>query len=136
MPVVSLAFLAIGMTNSVSNNHPISWVAIVVSGLCLIVIAINFYPKSFYLKLSKDGFEMCSLFKSHFTPWSDVEQFGVGNLVWKKSVTLNYKPHVSINKLLKAVNKLVTGGWDGGLPDSYGLTHTQLADLLNSYLKK
>lgn len=72
----SLAFVLIGIW-MVRSRDMFGWLAIVFFGLCLAVSLICLLPKASYLRLTPDGFTMCSLFRAHTIRWEDVRGFGV-----------------------------------------------------------
>lgn len=60
-------------------------------GVCFLIFVIQLIPGSTQLSLTKEGFTTTSLFRSHFTDWSDIEQFEVGYVGKSKFVKFDYK---------------------------------------------
>ena len=127
----SLAFVLIGIW-MVRSRDMFGWLAIVFFGLCLAVSLICLLPKASYLRLTPDGFTMCSLFRAHTIRWEDVTGFGVGTVFTNKMVMFNYVESYQRTPRLRSFNTELTG-FEAAIPDSYGLRHEDLADLLNRY---
>ena len=116
----------------VRSRDMFGWLAIAFFGLCLSVSLICLPPKASYLRLTPDGFTMCSLFRAHTIRWEDVTVFGVGRVFTNKMVMFNYVESYQRTPKLRWLNTELTG-FEAGTPDSYGLRHEDLADLLNRY---
>jgi hypothetical protein len=127
----SLAFVLIGIW-MIRSRDMFGWLAIVFFGLCLAVSLICLLPKASYLRLTPEGFTMCSLFRAHTIRWEDVTGFGVGRVFTNKMVMFNYVKSYQRTPRLRSFNTELTG-FEAGIPDSYGLRHEDLADLLNRY---
>ena len=127
----SLAFVLIGIW-MVRSGDTFGWLAIGFFGLCLAVSLICLFPKASYLRLPPEGFTMCSLFRAHTIRWEDVTGFGVGRVFTNKMVMFNYVESYQRTPRLRSFNTELTG-FEAGIPDSYGLRHEDLADLLNRY---
>ena len=132
--LICATFVVVGVILINKENTLTAWACTLFFGLCLVVFVVTLLPGAAYLKLTDEGFELCSLFRKHFTPWTDIEQFGVGYSGIKKMVLMKYKPTVTSQQMARQMSAAVTNGWDGGLPDNYGMKYNELADLLNSYL--
>jgi hypothetical protein len=127
----SLCFVA--LTPLVIDKNAIAaWSGLILFGLGVIVFIIQLFPNTSYLKLTEEGFEVKSLFKSHFTKWSDVESFEVGYLGNNKAVMFNYSENHTKQKLGKQVASAMTGA-EGGLPNTYGMKAKELAELMNEW---
>jgi len=127
----SLAFVLIGIW-MVRSREMFAWLGIVFFGLCLFVSLICMLPKASYLRLTPDGFTICSLFRAHTTRWEDVISFGVGRIFTNKMVMFNYVESYQRSPKLRSFNTKLTG-FEAAIPDSYGFRHEDLADLLNRY---
>lgn len=124
--VASLAFVGAGFL--MLADHPVSgYASIIFFGLCALVFCINLLPNSSYLRLTSEGFTVCSTFRSRSIEWRDVGPFGVTHIGTRKMVVWDSLRAVS--KLGKA-NRLVCG-YASALPDTYGLKAEELAELLN-----
>ena len=129
--VGSFAFVLIGIW-MVRSREVFGWFGIVFFGLCLSVSLMCLLPHASYLRLTPDGFTICSLFRAHTIRWDDVTDFGVGRVLTNKMVMFNYAESYQHSPKLRSFNTELTG-FDAAIPDSYGLRHEELADLLNRY---
>ena len=77
--LISLLFV-IGAFTFIDKEPLLGWSSIIFFGLGVIVFVIVLIPNSTYLKLTYDGFEMRSLYKSHLTKWGDVKSFRAGSI--------------------------------------------------------
>lgn len=74
----------------------------------------------------------CSLFrKSPVIRWEDVSSFRVASVPPSGQMVL-FDWYTASNRAVRRVNRGLTGATDG-LPDSYGLSPQELADLLNTW---
>ena len=60
--------------------------------LGLPIFALQFHPKSAYLRLEPEGFTFCSLFRAHRVEWSAVSEFGVMDVGLHRIVAWNFTP--------------------------------------------
>lgn len=128
---VCLLFM-IGGAWMVRQGEWIGWLCLAFFGAGLLVSAISLLSNANYLRLDSDGFTMCSLYRAHTYRWADVTGFGVGRILTNKMVMFNFDPTYERTPGLRSFNVNLVG-YEAGLPDSYGLTHEALADLLNEY---
>lgn len=128
---VSLLFVAVGVWTIEKDSWKI-WSGIVFFSICFLVAFMQLLPGSSKLTLTRDGFAITSLFKSHFTKWEDVKSFEEGNIGPNKSVMFDYidghEKHTTGKGIAKHLSR-----FHGGLPDTYGLTTSELARLLNDW---
>ena len=129
--LVSLAFVATTPI-TMEKNPMMSWLGAIFFGLCIFVFVIQLIPNSSYLKLTEEGFEVKSLYRSNFTKWSDINFFGVGEINNNKMVLFIYSENHTSQKLGKEVARGLTGG-EGTLPNTYGMKADKLADLMNEW---
>ncbi len=117
------------------EGNPIGWVSILFFGAGVIVFFLLLLPGSAYLKLDPAGFTVCSLFRAHSTRWYEVDSFEVGSIRKRKLVVFNFsnlhRGHEFARKLSSAI-----GGYEGGLPDTYGLLAKELAALMNDWRQR
>ncbi len=119
-----VAFVAIAL----SMDHSLfAYVGVAFFGLGAVVFTMQLLPNSSYLRLTREGFTMCSLFRCHTIQWRHVSKFGVGRIYMKKVVGWN--PAHEISKAGKATKAL--SGYVSALPDTYSLRAEELADLMN-----
>lgn len=110
----------------------LGWLSIGFFGLCLLVSMVLMLPNASCLELNSAGFTMCSLFRAHTILWVDVSTFGVGRIMGNKMVMFNFVDSYQGSSKLRTFNTGVTG-FEAGLPDSYGLKHDELAELMNKF---
>src|SRR6188768_1501782 len=89
LAAVSLLF-TYGGTLIIEDNSLKGWFITLFFGLCFLVALIQLISNSSQLKLTKEGFIMTTLFRSHFTKWEDVKYFKEGRLGPKKMVMFDY----------------------------------------------
>ncbi len=131
---MSLAFTLVGVW-MISKGEMIGWPVSIFFGICCMVFIVVLLPNSFYLRISKNGFEVCSLFRSEFTAWDEVGRFESGYIGPSKMVVFNYSPGHRKYKAAKSVAKTMTG-FEGALPDTYGKSAEALAKLLNEWRER
>jgi hypothetical protein len=126
MLVGSLMFVAAGFW--MLDDHPVSgYASIIFFGLCAVVFCINLFPNSSYLRLTREGFTMCSMFRCRSIEWRHVSHFGISRIGLKKLVGWDPShPVSSAGKATKAIS-----GYVSALPDTYSLTPEELAELMN-----
>ena len=97
------------------------------------IFLLQLHPRASYLTVSPDGFEFSSLFRKTRYRWSDLAAFGTYTLrPGGTFVGFDYSPSWPISPKLRAAAKAMAG-FEGGLPDTYGMKAEELALLLNSY---
>ena len=110
----------------------IKWGTILFFGSGVIVFTIELFPNSSYLKLTNEGFEVPSLYHSHFTKWSDVNCFEILVIRFNTLVVFNYndnhKKHTTGKKIARFLSKN-----QGALPDNYGMKAIKLMELMNEW---
>lgn len=130
----SLLF-TLGGAMMVKSAHPLGWAVASLFGICTLVGITMLLPASSYLRITTRGFTVCSLFRAHTFQWSDVSEFGVSKVGPNKMVMFNFAASYTKTSSVRSFNASIFG-YEGGLPDSYGLSHEELANLLNGYLQR
>jgi len=128
--VVSLIFVAVSWWVARLGNT-VGYVGVAFFGLGLVVFAIKLLPNSSYLRLTKEGFTVCSLFHCHTVPWPDTSEFGIADLGAKKMVAWNSSLFAEKLPSLFKASQLISG-YGCALPETYGLGAEKLCALLNS----
>ena len=129
--LLSLGFVAAGIW-MVLNHEPLGWLAVGFFGICALAFIITLIPGSSYLKLDEAGFEIRTLFRKESYRWEDIERFGWGKIGRNKMVVLNFKPGYQGQALGRKVGRAVTGV-EGALPDTYGKSPEELAEMMNAW---
>lgn len=102
----------------------------------VIVFIITLLPNSSYLKISVEGIEIKTLFKkSQMISWGVIDEFGAAYIGVNKMVTINFNENYNQQKVGRNVASSLTG-FEGALPDTYGMDASKLANLLNDYKNK
>jgi hypothetical protein len=132
--LVSLAFVVSGVF--MTREQPVmGWFVTSFFGICMIVFLIQLIPGSTELTLTKEGFEMTSLFRKSKIRWTDIESFKIGYLGRNKTVMFDYKESHSKHETGKLISKGLSGS-HGALPTTYGLKATELLKILNEWKNK
>lgn len=122
-------FTAVGL--GMASEEPfIGYLTAGFFGIGLLVCAVQLLPNSSYLRLGPEGFTVCSLFRSHTVPWSDVAEFWVIRVGGNDMVGWDFAPHYQAQAVGRAVATSLTGV-GAALPDSYGMDPEELASLMN-----
>ncbi len=116
------------------------WLCLVLFGLGAVIFLLQIlFPKSFYLKITEKGIEIKSLFKSSFMSWEIIKDFEVGKIHTrfrnKKMIMINFEDSYSKQIFGRNLAKLISG-YEGALPDNYGMKHEELVKILNKYKNK
>jgi hypothetical protein len=118
--LISLGFTVIGVWMIVEGEGIAAWFVASFFGLGLVVALAQFWPAASYLKLTPKGFVCCTLFRRWSAEWGSVGVFGIGQVGNDKRVV--FERHGSRGRKF--------------LPDSYGRTPEQLADLMNDWRQR
>jgi hypothetical protein len=130
----SLVFVAEGVF-LVTRGSWFGWAGILFFGLGMVVAGVSLLPGSAYLRLDAAGFTMCALFKPHSYRWYEVDSFKVGRLGTRKSVVFDYSRLHRGKESLRKFNSR-TFGFQGSLPDTYGMSAEKLAATLNEWRQR
>lgn len=135
LSALSILLVAAGVLCLKDDWVVVGWFNIVFFGVCILVFAVMMLPGAGYLRLERDGFEICSLFRTSYASWSCVQSFQVARIGVNQMVVFNLVEGIEGLEKTRAVNRAVSG-WEGGLPDTYGMSAQALADLMNNYREK
>jgi hypothetical protein len=114
------------------SGESIGWLPALFFGLGVVVFGVILLPNCAYLRVSQDGFTVCSLFRAHSYRWSDVGPFTVDRIGPNRMVVFNFSDQYRALPLARKAASAITG-YEGALPDSYGMSLEELACLLNEY---
>ncbi len=120
----------------IDENPTMSWISIIFFGLGIVISLIQFYPNSTYLKLTYEGFEVKSLFRSSFTRWTDIKDLEERSFRGNKMIFFDYtekhEKYKKGNKLAKFLSVK-----EGSIQSIYDIKTKDLLDLMKYYkLKK
>jgi len=128
---VSIIFTWAGMA-MISDGETAGWLPFIFFGLGILVSIVTMLPGASYLRLSTEGYEVCSLFRKHTVKWRDIGPLGVGISSGNKMVVFDYSPsyteHVSSRQLAKNMT-----GFEGALHDTFGMSAEELAEVMNEW---
>jgi hypothetical protein len=129
------AIFATGGLWIVACGAPLGWLVVIFFGLGVLVSAVRLLPNSAYLRIDSQGFSLCSLFRIYSFRWDDVQEFAVAWNGQFRLVAFNFAPGYQGRGI---GNKISAGisGFDAALPNSYGMSLTDLAALLNDYKQR
>jgi hypothetical protein len=128
--LVCLLFTVVGVWLGLSGNK-MGWGAIFF-GLGVLISTVSLLPNATYLRLTDEGFTICSMYRPHTYRWQDVSGFAVGQACTNKMVLFNFEPTYQRSPGLRSIN-IGLVGYEAGLTETYGLTHEALAELLNQF---
>jgi hypothetical protein len=131
--LVSCVFIAGGVW-LILGGDGIGWFVAGFFGLCLIVFLVQMLPQSSYLRLDPEGFEIRTLFQSSRYKWDDVAVFGTKK-IGSKMVIFLFSPEYENGKTARGIS-LAVAGVEGALPDTYGMSAEELANLMNEWREK
>ena len=123
---VCAAFVAGGVL-MVLNGEPKGYFCGGFFALGLPIFALQFHPRAAYLKLTREGFTFCSLFRAHTVRWEHVGALGVSSLTDVSLVGWNYAPNLPAQRGARMVGKVLSG-FEAALPDTYGMKAEELAE--------
>lgn len=134
--VVSLVFVAGAsfLLASPGASAATAWFGLVFFGACAVVFAVLLLPGASYLQIGHDGFTVCTLFRKQFYPWTSINRFTADRQFYRQVVALTFERDAPTPPMRQLNRNLV--GYDGMLPDTYGMSATTLADLLNDALSR
>lgn len=129
--LVCLAFTIGGVFISLEEEWK-GWLIASFFGLGLLVFIVQLIPGSSQLTLTQEGFIVTSLFRSHFTKWTNVTFFRVDLIGHSKFVQFDYDTDFKKYMMSRRIAKLISGN-HGALPSNYGMSLSELCDLMNEW---
>ena len=124
-------FTVIGIL-MIADNKLMGWFVGPTFGLGVVVFILLMLPNSSYLLLKEDGFTVCSLYRTSSLKWSDIEGFEVTTIIGPKIVGFNFSSTYNRQQKVRKISKNMAG-YEGALPDTYGISAKELAELLNNW---
>ena len=147
-----LAFALGGIVLIIYGNAIVGWLGLVFFGFGSIVFLVNLVTGATQLRLDADGFTVRALYRSRSWRWSDIGEFSVGRVgrprlrlslplaiagidlegiemvVWTYSPSYSEPPN-----LRRRVQAALEGTSNDFLPDRFGMSANDLADLMNQW---
>lgn len=127
-------FTVIGVL-MVREREAWGWLVLSFFGLGTALFTLLLLPGSEYLRLTAEGFELRSLWRTHRQRWSDIAAFYAGRIARNAMVLIDYAPAYTGQRRAR---RFATGlaGTEGALPDTYGYSAEALAELLNEWRRR
>jgi hypothetical protein len=127
-----IAFVAMGYF--IRIEKPLyGWAAMIFFGLGIPVgLVLLFSPKSSYLRLDQDGFEIGSFAKKTRIKWTDVAGFELGAIRGAKMIAIIYAPHYEGQKIGRAVAENLSG-MEGAIANNYNAPLDEVLKTLNEW---
>ncbi len=130
---MSLAFTAIGVAALHTGDLGVGLSCTILFGLGSIVFTLQLFTNASCLRLTEEGFVIRSLFRTHpLIPWHQVSNFRVGTLPPHGMRMVIYDSNSPAKQALRDFSRELVGASDG-LPNSYGMKHAALAELMNTW---
>lgn len=124
-------FVVLGLL--IAKDHSIlGWFTVAFFGLGVLVEIVTLVPGSSYLELSSSGITVRTLYRTWHVNWSDVSDFFVSRVGGRDMVCWNYSSSYSASLRGRKISRSLAGV-EAGLPDTFGLSATELANLLNQW---
>ena len=131
--LVALVFVAIGVFALADREWGVGLSCTIFFGLGAVIAAIQLRPGAAYLRLTEEGFVVCSMFRAGaLVPWNRVSNFRVGSLPLAGKKMVVYDSSSPTKRGLRQINRELIGASDG-LPDNYGMKYDALAALMNDW---
>jgi hypothetical protein len=126
-----LAFVAIGLWVR-HDDPPWGWLGVGFFGVGALIAALVLLPGAGGLQLDSDGFEITNLFRSYRCRWTEVSEFEVVRVPPSLQKMVASDHARAEDWAVARVNRSLVGR-TGGLPDNYGLSHEDLAAIMNAW---
>src|SRR6185295_6464429 len=115
--IVCAVFVVMGVT---ASRGVLGWLSTSFFGLGVVVFAAQLLPRASYLRMTRDGFVCCSLFrKSPLISWREVSSFRVATVPPNQRMVV-YDWEGASRQGVRRLNRALVGATDG-LPDTYGM---------------
>lgn len=114
------------------DDRGAGWFVAITFGLGSLVFILQLLPNSSTLLLEPDGFTVRSLYRSHKYKWDDISHFAVTRIGVNKMVAFDFSGSYEKGQRARQLSAGLSG-YEGALPDSYGMKPEHLAQLLNEW---
>jgi hypothetical protein len=130
--LICSVFVAAGVW-AASEGHIIGWFASCFFGLGVLVAIVQLLPNASYLLLTENGLEARTMYRSWSVSWKDIAFFTTASIgPMNRMVVFNFSDHYERAKITRRFAGGIAG-YEGALPDTYGMKADELADLLNNW---
>jgi hypothetical protein len=129
------ALFAVGGFWMIKTGDGSGWFVLICFGLGALIAAAAMLPGAGGLTLDRDGFETTNLFRRHRTRWRDAAGFEAARIPRAHRKMVVYD---DITQSTKSIAKLNVGlvGRNSGLPDTYGHSADNLAQLMAQWRER
>jgi hypothetical protein len=133
--LICAAYVAMGLL-ILPKQPSVAW-AIAFFGLCGLSAFVTLLPGSTYLRLTREGYEQRALFRTWKQSWQQIERFQAYRkpTSWRRYVGIIYDPSYKGRRRARRLNRSLAGV-DDALPNTYGLSADELANLMNEWLNR
>jgi hypothetical protein len=129
--LVCTIFVVLGIWMS-GEGQPMGWFVAGTFGVGVVIALVHLLPNASYLLLTEDGFETRTLYRSSSVAWDEIAFFATTTIGHNKMVVFNYSDRFDRSKRARRLARAIAG-YEGALPDTYGMKADQLASLLNEW---
>ena len=114
----------------------IGWIGIILFGLAELGLLVQLLlPNAYYLKITEEGFEVKSLFRTQLTKWDEIKGLRKGSLQGNKMIMYDYTGKHRKWKNGKKVAKFLAGK-EGALLSDYTIKTDELLALMEEYKRR
>jgi hypothetical protein len=133
--LVGSALFAVGGFWMIKTGDGRGWLVLIFFGLAAVVAAAAMLPGAGGLALDRDGFEATNLFRRHRTLWQDSTGFQAARIPPARQMWVVYD---DVTQSTRSIAKFNVGivGRNAALPDTYGLSADDLAQLMTQWRKR
>jgi hypothetical protein len=126
------AVLAVGGALMIRDGDPKGWFVLIFFVAVALTAAAAMLPGAGALTLDRDGFEVTNLFRHHRTRWQDAAGFTAARIPPAHQRFVVFDHAGASGKLLASVNVAIVGH-SASLPDTYGRSADELAELMAAW---
>ncbi|MEM9896896.1 MAG: STM3941 family protein [Bacteroidota bacterium] len=128
---VCAAFVALGVF-LLDKEFKVAVVSIGFFGLGVIISLIQLHPNASHLKLTKEGVEVRSMFRSSFTKWSHITNLREGDIKGTKMILFDFTEDYEDDSVVGAMGRRITNN-RGAVQSMYNISTSALLSLMNEY---
>ena len=111
--------------------------------LGLVIPILQCFPSCSSLRLTAEGFELCSMFRKEKVKWSEIRGFSIVSqhryIFYPIKIRINQMVAFNFFKKKEGMGALMSrklARVDGALPDTYGMKASELEILMSKYLNE